>query len=62
MCRKFVETNGIFGIYIPELPLIPIFKAFALFLAEILAFTYLCHFLAEVNTYINYHLVLQLII
>ena len=43
MYSSFVETNCIFEIYIHELPWIPIFKAFSHYLAEILAFQYLCH-------------------
>ena len=43
MDHKYANYITIFGIYIHELACIPIFKAFAHFLAELLTLTNLCH-------------------
>ena len=43
MDHKYSNSNSIFGIYIHELAYIPIFKAFAHFLAELLTLVNLCH-------------------
>ena len=42
MDKRYANYNSIFGIYIHELAYIPIFKAFAHFLAELLTLTNLC--------------------
>ena len=43
MDHKYAYYNSIFGIYIHELAYIPIFKALADVLAELLTMTNLCH-------------------
>ena len=43
MDHKYANSNFIFGIYIHVLAYVPIFKAFAHFLAELLTLTKLCH-------------------
>ena len=43
MDDKYANYNSIFGIYIHELAYIPIYKAFANFLVELLTLTNLCH-------------------
>ena len=48
MDHKYANSNSIFGIYIHELAYIPIFKAFAHFLAELLTFVPLVPLMAQV--------------